>query len=198
MVKCFLILLLPFLLSSCFNYSKANKLYVWGNLDGAKKYLNNFVLEYYINGKRFNVDADYRDWNFDWNENGNLKVYGQGFCNVLFSASDYWGCGNTLSGKVVIAIYLKDIETGNRILLSEKNIDMDTYFRSVLLTQVFWGADKDRYVTRSDFNIDWKIAKPLALNGTNDTIYHYTAWYWDKRGSYEDDFPDEKYFIEIP
>ncbi len=198
MIKNLIFIALLFLLSSCFYFDKAERLSISGNLDGQREYLDNYELEYFIDGKSAEIDADYRDWNFKWNPNGKLKWYAQGYCNVFFKGGDIWGCTSTLRGMVDFEIYLKNKKNGNKVLLAKKKIDMDAYYRSVLLTQVYFGTDKERYIERKYFNVDWNKMQPFVFKDSNDTLYHYTAWYWDKRDVYEKDFPDERYFIEIP
>lgn len=41
--------------------------------------------------------------------------------------------------------------------------------------------------------------KPLVLSAENDTIYHYTVKYWDKRDYYDTyRIIYENYFVEVP
>ncbi len=108
------------------------------------------------------------------------------------------GCGQTLRGIVDIEIVLKNKETKKWTLLAKKSIDMDAYVRSVLLTQVYVGSDTAKYLSRSRFNIDWSKMKPIVFEGSNDTLYHHTGWYWDKREKYENNLIEDQYFVEIP
>ena len=61
--------------------------------------------------------------------------------------------------------------------------------------------DSAEYETRTEDNIEWNRANPLVLKADNDTIYHYTVKYWEKRET-NDDYVyndiDEKYFVEVP
>ena len=75
---------------------------------------------------------------------------------------------------------------------------MDAYFRSVLLTQVYLGSDTAKYLSRSRFNIDWGKMTSIVFDGSNDTLYHYTGLYWDKREKYENMHIEEQYLVEIP
>ena len=200
MVKCLFLIVLSFLLTSCFYYNNAERMFVWGYLDGPREIFDDYSLEYVLNDK--NVSSDfymtYRDLNYDWNEKGQIKSFENIYCNRRFSGSDVFNCGSPLTGKANFDIFLKNEKNGNRILLAKKTINMDGYFRSVLLTQVYFGTDKEQYKYRTDCNIDWNKVEPIVFPNTNDTLYHYTAWYWDKRDSYENYSPNEKYFVEIP
>ena len=198
LVKNLIVIVASLLFSSCFYFDKAERLSISGNLDGQREYLDNYELEYFIDGKLAEINVAYRDWNFKWNPNGKLKWYAKSYCNVFFKGGDIWGCTSTLRGMVDFEIYLKNKKNGNKVLLAKKKIDMDAYYRSVLLTQVYFGTDKERYIERKYFNVDWNKMQPFVFKDSNDTLYHYTAWYWDKRDVYEKDFPDERYFIEIP
>jgi hypothetical protein len=40
--------------------------------------------------------------------------------------------------------------------------------------------------------------KPIVFEGSNDTLYHHTGWYWDKREKYENNLIEDQYFVEIP
>lgn len=194
LMKNLLLIAVSLLFSSCFFFDKAGRLIVSGNFDGQKEYFDNYELEYFIDGKLDEMNVSYRDWNFKWNPNGKMKWFVHGYCN----AGDIWGCTSILRGMVDFEIYLKNKKNGNKILLAKKKIDMDAYYRSVLLTQVYFGTDKDRYIERSYFNIDWNKMQPFVFKDTKDTLYHYTAWYWNKRDVYDDDIIEDRYFVEIP
>lgn len=111
----------------------------------------------------------------------------------------FFGCVNLLRGKHEVKILLKSKKSGNSYLLAEKEIDMDSYIRSVLITQIFFGSDTSAYEKREKYNIEWDRMKPLVLSAENDTIYHYTVKYWDKRDYYDTYRKlDENYFVEVP
>ena len=95
-------------------------------------------------------------------------------------------------------VFLKSEVTGRSILLAKKTIDMDAYYRSVLLTQVYLGTDTAKYRDRLNYNIDWSKMKPIVFDGSNDTLYHYTGWYRDKREKYENMHIEEQFLVEIP
>lgn len=208
MFKYIMIGILPFLLSSCFSYyDKAERLAVMGIIDSDKDRKDNydigeasdFKLVYLFNGDTADVPVDViveKDENYAVQKV--IKSFEQGFCNVLISASDIFGCGHTLRGMVNVDVFLKNRVTGHSILLAKKTIDMDAYYRSVLLTQVYLGTDTAKYRNRLNFNIDWSKMKPIVFEGANDTLYHYTGWYWDKREKYENNLIEDQYFVEIP
>lgn len=95
-------------------------------------------------------------------------------------------------------IYIKRKSGGGRQLLAKKTVDIRDFHRSVLLTQVHFGSDKELYKTRSRLNFEWDRAEPIVLDGTNDTIYHYTVWYWDKNKEKEWNSNKDELLIEIP
>lgn len=208
MFKYIMIGILPFLLSSCFSYyDKAERLAVMGIIDSDKDRKDNydigeasdFKLVYLFNGDTADVPVDViveKDENYAVQKV--IKSFEQGFCNVLIPASDIFGCGHTLRGMVNVDVFLKNRVTGHRILLAKKTIDMDAYYRSVLLTQVYLGTDTAKYRNRLNFNIDWSKMKPIVFEGSNDTLYHHTGWYWDKREKYENNLIEDQYFVEIP
>ena len=83
-------------------------------------------------------------------------------------------------------------------MLAKKTVDIRDFHQSLLLTQVHFGSDKEQYKTRSRLNFDWDRAEPIVLDGTNDTIYHYTVWYWDKNNYKESNTIKDELLIEIP
>lgn len=194
MVKNLLPIIMTFLLSSCFYYDRAERIIMMGLLDGNDEIKNNYALVYRFDGEKAEIPEDI----VEDDQERELKRYSNSFCNVRVGVDALGECGNKLRGKVDVEIYLRNKDNGDRVLIAKKKIDMDAYFRSFFLTQVYFGTDKERYIERSSFNIDWNKMQPFVFKDTNDTLYHYTAWYWDKRDSYEYDFPDEKYFVEIP
>ncbi len=208
MFKYIMIGILPFLLSSCFSYyHNAERLAIMGIVDSDKDRKDNydigeasdFKLVYLFNGDTADVPVDViveKDENYAVQKV--IKSFEQGFCNVLIPASDIFGCGHTLRGMVNVDVFLKNRVTGHSILLAKKTIDMDAYYRSVLLTQVYLGTDTAKYRNRLNFNIDWSKMKPIVFEGANDTLYHYTGWYWDKREKYENNLIEDQYFVEIP
>ena len=155
MFKYIMIGILPFLLSSCFSYyDKAERLAVMGIIDSDKDRKDNydigeasdFKLVYLFNGDTADVPVDViveKDENYAVQKV--IKSFEQGFCNVLIPASDIFGCGHTLRGMVNVDVFLKNRVTGHSILLAKKTIDMDAYYRSVLLTQVYLGTDTAKY-----------------------------------------------------
>ena len=208
MFKYIMIGILPFLLSSCFSYyHNAERLAIMGIVDSDKDRKDNydigeasdFKLVYLFNGDTADVPVDViveKDENYAVQKV--IKSFEQGFCNVLIPASDIFGCGHTLRGMVNVDVFLKNRVTGHSILLAKKTIDMDAYYRSVLLTQVYLGTDTAKYRNRLNFNIDWSKMKPIVFEGSNDTLYHHTGWYWDKREKYENNLIEDQYFVEIP
>ena len=226
MLRILVLLALMLSLSSCFSsyfyYSRAEEMYFFGLIDGEKKLdVDRYDLVYLINGDSVpnlnyaiyenvqtgqrglvsNSDTDYYGFSIDdWH----LKTFGGGFCNaVLASSKD--NCGYTLRGVADVKIYLRDNQNGSSYLLAQKTVDMDAYRRAFLITQVYVGSNFERYETRSSFNIDWNKMKPLVLDDGKDTIYHYTAKYWEKHETNSDyvnnfvnNFPAEKYFVEVP
>ena len=118
----------------------------------------------------------------EYKRDGHLRFFSQNYCNVVFAATDLpFSCGKPLRGKHQVSIFLKTKKTGNSVLLAKKNIDMSAFSKTVLTTQVYVGLDTSRYVVRNGPNIDWSKAKQLVLEDTNDTVFHYTVWLWDKR-----------------
>ena len=115
-------------------------------------------------------------------------------------SNDLFGCSNPLRGKHRIKVFLKSRKSGQIYLLADRVIDMSEYYRSVVITQVFVGSDTSLYEFRQRYDVDWSKMEPLVLKAENDTIYHYTVKYWDKREPEEYDNPgiDEKYFVEVP
>ncbi|WP_173473985.1 hypothetical protein [Fibrobacter succinogenes] len=208
MIKNLFLISLSVLLSSCFSYyDKAERLAVMGIIDSDNDRKNNYdlgetldyTLVYRFNGDTADVPILLM---VEKDENGAvqkvIKRFFRGFCNVVFPAMDVFGCGYILRGKVNVEVFLKSVVTGHSILLAKKTIDMDAYYRSVLLTQVYLGTDTAKYRNRLNFNIDWSKMKPIVFEGANDTLYHYTAWYWDKREKYENNLIEDRFFVEIP
>jgi hypothetical protein len=129
---------------------------------------------------------------------GHRKSIDLDYCNVVFAATDLpFSCGKPLRGKHHVSIFLRTKKTGNSVLLAKKSIDMSAFSETVLKTEVYVGLDTSLYVVRTGMNIDWSKAKQLVLEDTNDTVYHYTAWYWDKSKEC-DEMPVEKCIVEIP
>lgn len=192
---------LSFLLFSCFYYNRAEHQYFWGYLDGKRSDVDRYDLVYLFDGDTADVPNFFHfDQKLEKNENGNIKRYMNGFCNVFFRGSEM-GCPNSLQGIVDVQVYLKNKKSGNSYLLAQKTVDMDAYRRAVMITQVYIGSDTAGYETRTKDNIDWNRVKPLVLKADNDTIYHYTVKYWEKRESNDDyvnNWIDRKYFVEVP
>ena len=165
MIKNLFLISLSFLLSSCFSYyDKAERLAVMGIIDSdesAKNEFNigksnKFDLVYLINGDTVDIPLRViREENRAYVGELFIKSFSQTFCNVAVPASDVFGCGHPLRGIVDVEIILKNNETKMWTLLAKKSINMDAYFRSVLLTQVYLGSDTAKYLSRSKFNIDW-------------------------------------------
>ena len=206
MIKNLFFIALLFLLSSCCcfvfsHYKNSKQLFISSLLDGPRAFLDDYELVYYINGKKTTIYS-YRlglyGPVFSEDSNGPLESYEAYYCNLFVPGGDVFGCENKLRGKANIEIYLEKEGTKELVLLAKKTIDMDAYFRSVLVTQVYWGTNKEDYVPRPGRNIDWEKVETIVWPNTTDTISHYTAWYWDKRDSYEKYSPNEKYFVEIP
>ena len=208
MLKYIMIGILPFLLSSCFSYyNNAERIFMMGLLDSDSDRKNNYdlgetsdyTLVYRFNGDTADVPILLM---IEKDENGAvqkvIKRFWQGFCNVIFPAADVFCCRYILRGEVNVEVFLKSEVTGRSILLAKKTIDMDAYFRSVLLTQVYLGTDTAKYRDRLNYNIDWSKMKPIVFDGSNDTLYHYTGWYRDKREKYENMHIEEQYLVEIP
>ena len=173
-------------------------MYVIGYLDGEKDALETYDLVYLFNGDTADFSRRQCNESFKSQGDGHLMIFDKGFCNVLISARDVFACGNTLRGKVLVEIFLRNKKNGNSDLLAKKHIDMNAYFRSTLKTQVFFGSDTTRYIVRSGANIDWRKAKLLVMNDFRDSVYHYTAWYWDKRKECDENISKEKCIVEIP
>lgn len=201
MKKITLLFALSFLLSSCFlsnYYEKAEKLSIVGIFDGANEVRKSYDLVHVFDGDTVAGGNSECDENFKTVRDGHIMVYGIGFCNVLIGGGDIWGCNNRLRGNVLVEIFLKNKSTKKNILLTKRTIDMNAYYQTTLKTQVFFGSDTSRYVERIGANFDWNKAKQLVLKGTNDTIYHYTAWLWDKTAECDEKTPKEQCFVEIP
>ena len=206
MCRIVLLLALSLLLSSCvstyYYFSRANEYFFSGKIDGKDKSdVEKFDLVYIFNGDTAKLHSFFLyDSNLERQENGHIKSYYNFYCNVLFTSSLH-GCTNKLSGVVGVEIYLRNNKVGRSYLLAKKNIDMDAYRRAELRTQVFLGSDFERYEIRPRGNIDWSKMEQLVLKDENDTIYHYTVNYWEKREKSEDylnHFIDENYFVEVP
>lgn len=192
---------LSFLLFSCFYYNRAEKQNFYGIIDGKRNDVEKYDLVYLFNGDTASVLSLKFFYNsaFERNDNGHIKIFGNGYCNVFFRDS-FMGCPNSLQGIVDVEVYLKNIKSGNSYLLAKKTVDMGAYRRAEMITQVYIGSDTAGYEARTEDNIEWNRVKPLVLKADNDTIYHYTVKYWEKRD--DDNYVgwdiDEKYFVEVP
>ena len=210
MIKNLFLIALSFVLSSCFYpvvegmvsyYEDAEQMLVYGIFDGPLKFNEKYVLEYSINGKeQEDISYSQKDSNYKQTWSGNLKLYAASYCNVSMSGGDIFpGCRRHLRDVADMEIYIKRKSGGGRQLLAKKTVDIRAFHRSVLLTQVHFGSDKEQYKTRSRFNFEWDRSEPLILDATNDTIYHYTVWYWDKMQEHEMYNPiEDDYLVEIP
>lgn len=210
MIKNLFLIALSFVLSSCFYpvvegmvsyYEDAEQMLVYGIFDGPLKFTEKYVLEYSINGKeQEDISYSQKDSNYKQTWSGNLKLYAASYCNVSMSGGDIFpGCRRHLRDVADMEIYIKRKSGGGRQLLAKKTVDIRAFHRSVLLTQVHFGSDKEQYKTRSRFNFEWDRSEPLILDATNDTIYHYTVWYWDKMQEHEMYNPiEDDYLVEIP
>ena len=209
MIKNLFLIALSFLLSSCFYpfvegmmsyYEDAERMLVYGILDGPLKFTEKYVLEYSINGKeQEDISYSQRDSNYKETWSGNLKFYAASYCNVSLPGGDIFPCRRRLSDVADVEIYIKRKSGGGRQLLAKKTVDIREFHRSVLLTQIHFGSDKELYKTRSRFNFEWDRSEPIILDATNDTIYHYTVWYWDKMQEHEMNNPiEDDYLVEIP
>lgn len=200
--------LLLLLLSSCFSYyHNAERLAIMGIVDNdesEKQEFNigkskNFDLVYLINGDTIDIPLGFiREENRAYVGKRVIKSFSQSFCNVAVPASDVFGCGRTLRGIVDVEIILKNNKTKKWTLLAKKSINMDAYYRSVLLTQVYLGTDTAKYRNRLNFNIDWSKMRSIVFDDSKDTLYHYTGWFWDKREKYENNLIEDRFFVEIP
>lgn len=209
MIKNLFLISLSFLLSSCFYpfvegmmsyYEDAEQMLVYGILDGPLKFTEKYVLEYTINGKeQKDISYSQKDSNYKQTWSGSLKFYAAAYCNVSLPGGDIFPCRRRLSDVADVEIYIKRKSGGGRQLLAKKTVDIREFHRSVLLTQIHFGSDKEHYKTRSRFNFEWDRSEPIILDATNDTIYHYTVWYWDKMQEHEMNNPiEDDYLIEIP
>ncbi len=209
MLRNILFFSISILLSSCFYpviegmhsyYEDAEQMLVYGILDGPLKFTEKCVLEYTINGKeQKDISYSQKDSNYKQTWSGSLKFYAASYCNVSMSGGDIFpSCRRRLSDVADVEIYIKRKSGGGRQLLAKKTVDIRDFHRSVLLTQVHFGSDKEQYKTRSRLNFDWDRAEPIVLDGTNDTIYHYTVWYWDKNNYKESNTIKDERLIEIP
>ncbi len=200
MIKSLLLLAVSFLLWSCF-YKSVEKQSFYGIIDGKRNDVEKYDLVYLFNGDTASVLSLKFFYNsaFERNDNGHIKIFGNGYCNVFFRDS-FMGCPNSLQGIVDVEVYLKNIKSGNSYLLAKKTVDMGAYRRAEMITQVYIGSDTAGYEARTEDNIEWNRVKPLVLKADNDTIYHYTVKYWEKRD--DDNYVgwdiDEKYFVEVP
>ena len=179
-------------------YDDAEKMEVYGILDGPLKFTEKYVLEYTINGKeQKDISYSQNDSNYKQTWSGNLKVYAAQYCNV-YIGGDVFPCRRHLRKAADVEIYIKRKSGGGRQLLAKKTVDIRDFHQSLLLTQVHFGSDKELYKTRSRLNFEWDRSNPIALDGTNDTIYHYTVWYWDKNNYKESNTIKDELLIEIP
>lgn len=192
---------LSFLLFSCFYYNRAEKQNFYGIIDGKRNDVEKYDLVYLFNSDTASVLSlnFFYDSSFERNDNGHIKTFGNGYCNVLFRDS-FMGCPNSLRGVVDVLVYLKNKKSGNSYLLAKKTIDMNAYRRAAMRTQVYIGSDTSLYEKRTKYNVDWSRMDALVLKADNDTVYHYTINYWEKRD--DDNYVgwdiDEKYFVEVP
>lgn len=198
MFRIITLLVLSLLLSSCF-YGDVERIHIWGFLDERENDADNYELVYFLDGDTMDIFRyKFHVSDLDMTENVHVEKYTHSYCNAYFR-NNFFGCVNLLRGKHEVKILLKSKKSGNSYLLAEKEIDMDSYIRSVLITQIFFGSDTSAYEKREKYNIEWDRMKPLVLSAENDTIYHYTVKYWDKRDYYDTYRKlDEKYFIEVP
>lgn len=179
-------------------YDDAEKMEVYGILDGPLKFTEKYVLEYTINGKeQKDISYSQNDSNYKQTWSGSLKFYAASYCNV-YIGGDVFPCRRHLRKAADVEIYIKRKSGGGRQLLAQKTVDIRDFHQSLLLTQVHFGSDKEQYKTRSRLNFDWDRAEPIVLDGTNDTIYHYTVWYWDKNNYKESNTIKDELLIEIP
>lgn len=207
MLRNILFFSISILLSSCFYpviegmmeyYDDAEKMDVYGILDGPLKFTEKYVLEYTINGKeQKDISYSQNDSNYKQTWSGNLKVYAAQYCNV-YIGGDVVPCRRHLRKAADVEIYIKRRSGGGRQLLAKKTVDIRDFHQSLLLTQVHFGSNKELYKTRSRLNFEWDRAEPIVLDGTNDTIYHYTVWYWDKNNYKESNTIKDELLIEIP
>lgn len=190
------------LLSSCFivnYYEQAERLAIVGVIDGVKNAWKTYDFVYKVNNDTVLFHSGNYDENYKNKVDGHLKIYSKSYCNVGVAAKDFpFSCGESLKGRPQVEVFLKNKKNGNSILLSKKTIDMDAYFETVLTTEVFIGSDTSLYIVRNGKNFDWSKAKQLILEDSNDTLYHYTAWYWDKRKECDENISKEKCIVEIP
>lgn len=207
MLRNILFFSISILLSSCFYpviegmmayYDDAEKLDIYGILDGPGIFTDKYVLEYSINRKeQKDIFFIQRDSNYKQTSSGNLKIYAAQYCNV-YIGGDFLLCSRHLRKAADVEIYIKRRSGGGRQLLAKKTVDIRDFHQSLLLTQVHFGSDKELYKTRSRLNFEWDRAEPIVLDGTNDTIYHYTVWYWDKNKEKEWNSIKDERLIEIP
>lgn len=207
MLRNILFFSISILLSSCFYpviegmmayYDDAEKMEVYGILDGPLKFTEKYVLKYTINGKeQKDISYSQNDSNYKQTWSGNLKVYAAQYCNV-YIGGDVFPCRRHLRKAADVEIYIKRKSGGGRQLLAKKTVDIRDFHQSLLLTQVHFGSDKEQYKTRSWLNFEWDRSNPIVLDGTNDTIYHYTVWYWDKNNYKESNTIKDELLIEIP
>lgn len=201
MFKKLLLMSLSFLLSSCFYYDRAERYFFRGYIDGKRSNVEKYDLVYLFNGDTAFVSNHgfYYDRNLERKKDGHITVFGNSYCNVAFRAGDVMGCPNSLRGIVNVEIYLKNKKSQNSYLLAKKTVDMGAHYRAEMRTQVYIGSDSSLYEKRTRANIEWNRMEPLVLKNDNDTIYHYTIKYWEKREKEEDyanNYANEKYFVE--
>lgn len=173
---------------------------VEGYIDGPNEQRYNWNLVYLFDDDTVYFSKNFLDSTLKVTQNGYLKSYDMVFCNVFIGGGDIWGCMNRLRGKIDVKIYLKNVDEEKGILLAQKTIDMNAFYRSILLTQVYFGKNRDKYIIRKDRNINWDKMQSLILNNSNDTIYHYTAWFKGQSDSENRRIvlTGDKYLVEIP
>lgn len=187
MCRIVLLLALSLLLSSCVSaylyFSVAERQYFRGIIDGAEKSnVEKYNLVYLFNGDTVSALTRfmYVDNDYSFSSDRNLKLYYRLYCNARFASSEH-GCPDVLKGIVNVDIFLKNNKSGNSYLLTKTKIDTEEFRVTLLLTQVYIGSNFEKYETRSSGNIDWSKMEQLVLKDENDTIYHYTVKYGDKR-----------------
>jgi len=161
----FFLNLVVFLLVAC-SYKNVERFDISGFVEG-KPLFKDYSLVYYFNNSQRHIGYS----TYDCKET--CKEYVESYCNVLLG-NDYAQCAYPLRGKIHVKIFLKNDRTGNRIFVGEKFIDMDEYQETVLLTQVYLGSYKNKYVPRKYWDFEWDRAEAVYSEDIRDTIYFYS------------------------
>lgn len=116
----------------------------------------------------------------EWNPKAEYFCQGVDFCDAFFSGDPIFQCGLLLRNKIKVTVILKNIVSGNEIVLDERNVDISAHKQTSIITLVHLGPDSLKCISnendvfkKSLKGFKCEKAKSIYLEDQKDSIYYY-------------------------